>query len=89
MKFYDSMSSFTCPPSHIMSRARAKRKFSQLDEDVKYVQVFYEVRTRKYIYIYIYKSFEILFCIDFVVVVLLLLFAAFTRYIYIESRAFS
>jgi glycerol-3-phosphate dehydrogenase len=42
MKFYDSMSGFTCPPSHIMSQARAKRKFSQLDEDLKYVQVFYE-----------------------------------------------
>ena len=42
MKFYDSMSAFTCPPSHIMSKSRAKRKFSQLDEDVKYVQVFYE-----------------------------------------------
>ena len=42
MKFYDSMSAFTCPPSHVMSKSRASRKFSQLDEDVKYVQVFYE-----------------------------------------------
>jgi glycerol-3-phosphate dehydrogenase len=42
MKFYDSMSGFTCPPSHIMSKSRARRKFSQLNEDVKYVQVFYE-----------------------------------------------
>eukprot|EP00957_Ditylum_brightwellii_P001628 126439-Ditylum_brightwellii.AAC.1 len=42
MKFYDSLSGFTCPPSHLMSNRRAKRKFPQLDEDVKYVQVFYE-----------------------------------------------
>ena len=42
MKFYDSLSGFTCPPSHIMGRTRARRKFPQLDEDVKYMQVFYE-----------------------------------------------
>lgn len=42
MKFYDSLSGFTCPPSHLMMKSRAKRKFPQLDEDVKYVQVFYE-----------------------------------------------
>jgi glycerol-3-phosphate dehydrogenase len=41
-KFYDSMSGFTCPPSHIMGRKRAMRKFPQLDEDAKYFQVFYE-----------------------------------------------
>ena len=42
MKFYDALSGFTCPPSHIMGKARARRKFPQLDEDVKYMQVFYE-----------------------------------------------
>jgi len=29
-KFYDAMSHFTCPPSHIMGKARAMRKFPQL-----------------------------------------------------------
>lgn len=42
MKFYDSMSGFTCPPSHIMGKRRAMRKFPQLDEDAKYFQIFYE-----------------------------------------------
>lgn len=42
LKFYDSLSGFSCPPSHLMSKSRAKRKFPQLDEDVKYVSVFYE-----------------------------------------------
>jgi len=42
MKFYDSLSGFSCPPSHLMFHKRARRKFPQLDEDVKYVQVFYE-----------------------------------------------
>jgi len=41
-KFYDSLSGFTCPPSHIMGRKRALRKFPQLDQDAKYFQVFYE-----------------------------------------------
>lgn len=41
-KFYDALSGFTCPPSHIMGRKRALRKFPQLDQDVKYFQVFYE-----------------------------------------------
>jgi len=46
MKFYDGMSGFTCPPSHIMDKKRALRKFPQLDssEDVKYFQVFYEAQ---------------------------------------------
>lgn len=53
-KFYDSMSGFTCPPSHIMRVSRATRKFPQLDEAVKYFQVFYEAthndaRTATYI----------------------------------------
>jgi glycerol-3-phosphate dehydrogenase len=53
-KFYDSLAGFTCPPSHIMGKSRARRKFPQLDEDVKYVQVFYEgqhndARTATYI----------------------------------------
>ena len=38
-KFYDSMSGFSCPPSHIMRVSRAQRKFPQLDETVKYFQV--------------------------------------------------
>lgn len=41
-KFYDSLSGFTCPPSHIMGRKRALRKFPQLDQDAKYFQIFYE-----------------------------------------------
>eukprot|EP00588_Corethron_pennatum_P007367 CAMPEP_0194286946 /NCGR_PEP_ID=MMETSP0169-20130528/33648_1 /TAXON_ID=218684 /ORGANISM="Corethron pennatum, Strain L29A3" /LENGTH=750 /DNA_ID=CAMNT_0039033497 /DNA_START=37 /DNA_END=2289 /DNA_ORIENTATION=+ len=41
-KFYDGLGGFTCPPSHIMSKSRARRKFPQLDQDVKYVSVFYE-----------------------------------------------
>lgn len=46
MKFYDSLSGFTCPPSHIMNIARSERKFPQLDTtpntDIKYFQIFYE-----------------------------------------------
>lgn len=42
-KFYDSLSGFTCPPSHIMGPSRARRKFPQLaDDNFKYAQVFYE-----------------------------------------------
>jgi len=44
MKFYDGMSGFTCPPSHIMGTQRAVRKFPQLDEDAKYFQIFYEAQ---------------------------------------------
>ena len=43
MKFYDFLGKFQCPPSHIISKNRAKRKFPQLDNDnFKYVQCFYE-----------------------------------------------
>mmetsp|Transcript_7499 Transcript_7499/g.13508 ORF Transcript_7499/g.13508 Transcript_7499/m.13508 type:complete len:540 (-) Transcript_7499:210-1829(-) len=54
MKFYDGLGSFVSPPSHIMLPRRAMRKFPQLDEDVKYFQVFYEgqhndARTATYI----------------------------------------
>jgi len=43
MKFYDSLGKFQCPPSHVIYKNRAKRKFSQLDNDhFKYVQCFYE-----------------------------------------------
>lgn len=53
-KFYDALSGFTCPPSHIMGRKRALRKFPQLSQDAKYFQVFYEgqhndARTNTYI----------------------------------------
>jgi glycerol-3-phosphate dehydrogenase len=43
-KFYDSLSGFTCPPSHIMGTKRAMRKFPQLSEDAKYFSVFYEAQ---------------------------------------------
>ena len=42
MKLYDSMSGFTCPPSHVMGKRRAHRKFPQLDQHAKYFQIFYE-----------------------------------------------
>mmetsp|Transcript_11936 Transcript_11936/g.14824 ORF Transcript_11936/g.14824 Transcript_11936/m.14824 type:complete len:748 (-) Transcript_11936:930-3173(-) len=54
-KFYDGMSGFTCPSSHIMGKTRAERKFPQLaNENAKYYQVFYEgqhndARTNTYI----------------------------------------
>lgn len=42
-KFYDALSGFSCPPSHIMTPARAKRKFPQLaNKFIKYSTVFYE-----------------------------------------------
>jgi len=42
-KFYDGMSGFNCPSSHILSRKRAARIFPQLDiSGLKYAQVFYE-----------------------------------------------
>jgi len=54
-KFYDGMSGFTCPPSHIMGKSRAERKFPQLaTEEANYYSVFYEgshndARTATYI----------------------------------------
>ncbi len=40
---YDALSGFTCPPSHVMTPSRARRKFPQLANDViKYCSVFYE-----------------------------------------------
>lgn len=42
-KFYDALSGFNCPPSHIMTKSRAQRKFPQLaNNQVKYCSVFYE-----------------------------------------------
>lgn len=42
-KFYDSLTGFTCPPSHIMTPSRAKRKFPQLaNNKIKYSPIFYE-----------------------------------------------
>lgn len=42
-KFYDALSGFSCPPSHIMTPKRAVRKFPQLaNNDIKYCSVFYE-----------------------------------------------
>ena len=54
-KFYDGMGGFTCPPSHIMGKQRAERKFPQLaSEDAHYYSCFYEgqhndARTATYI----------------------------------------
>lgn len=40
---YDSLSGFSCPPSHIMTPSRARRKFPQLaNASIKYCPVFYE-----------------------------------------------
>ena len=41
-KFYDALSGFSSPPSHIMWPDRARRKFPQLDTHVKYCPIFYE-----------------------------------------------
>ena len=42
-KFYDFLAGFKAPPSHIMTRTRAARKFQHLDLDhLKYCSVFYE-----------------------------------------------
>ena len=42
-KFYDSLTGFTCPPSHIMTPSRAKRKFPQLaNNKIIYSPIFYE-----------------------------------------------
>lgn len=41
-KFYDSLSGWNVPPSHIMSKARTLRKFPQLVDRIKYCVVFYE-----------------------------------------------
>eukprot|EP00656_Telonema_subtile_P020946 TRINITY_DN2199_c0_g2_i4.p1 TRINITY_DN2199_c0_g2~~TRINITY_DN2199_c0_g2_i4.p1 ORF type:complete len:599 (-),score=156.63 TRINITY_DN2199_c0_g2_i4:261-2057(-) len=42
-KFYDAMSGFSCPSSHIVSPKRAHRIFPQLEiSGLKYAQVFYE-----------------------------------------------
>ena len=40
---YDALSGFSCPPSHIMTPSRARRKFPQLaNSDIKYCPIFYE-----------------------------------------------
>ena len=42
-KFYDFLAGFKVPPSHIMSKSRAARKFKHLDlNNLKYCSVFYE-----------------------------------------------
>lgn len=42
-KFYDALSGFAAPPSHVMTRRRAQRKFPQLaTQHLKYCSVFYE-----------------------------------------------
>lgn len=42
-KFYDALSGFSSPPSHIMTRKRARRKFPQLRvSEMIYCPIFYE-----------------------------------------------
>lgn len=44
-KVYDALSSFTCPPSYILSKKRAAQCFPQLNvEGLKYCAVFYEAQ---------------------------------------------
>ena len=44
-KFYDALSSFSCPPSYMLGKSRAKQVFPQLDSDnLKYCAVFYEAQ---------------------------------------------
>ena len=45
LKFYDSLSSFSCPPSYVMGPKQASEKFPQLSHrDLKFVSVFYEAQ---------------------------------------------
>lgn len=45
LKVYDSMSGFTCPPSYIMGKSKAKEIFPQLsDRKINYCAVFYEAQ---------------------------------------------
>jgi hypothetical protein len=40
---YDALSGFVSPPSHIMTRLRAIRKYPQLAiQNIKYCSIFYE-----------------------------------------------
>jgi glycerol-3-phosphate dehydrogenase len=44
-KFYDMLSSFSCPPSYSMSKRQVKKVFPQLKADnLKYASVFYEAQ---------------------------------------------
>ena len=45
LKLYDGMSGFTCPPSYVMGKKRAKEVFPQLsDRKINYCAVFYEAQ---------------------------------------------
>jgi glycerol-3-phosphate dehydrogenase len=45
LKVYDAMSNFTCPPSYILTKRKAKEIFPQLSgKDIKYCAVFYEAQ---------------------------------------------
>ncbi|GMH60117.1 hypothetical protein TrST_g8364 [Triparma strigata] len=45
LKFYDSLSQFSCPPSYVMGPQQAKEKFPQLSHrKLKFVSVFYEAQ---------------------------------------------
>ena len=42
-KFYDALSGFSCPPSHVLTKEQALQRFPQLDDsNLKYCAVFYE-----------------------------------------------
>ena len=41
-KFYDALSGFHCPPSHVLRGKKAQAAFPMLDEKVKYCAVMYE-----------------------------------------------
>merc|ERR1712136_38059 len=42
-KFYDSLCGFTCPPSYVLNKGKARELFPQLDAvRMKYTSVFYE-----------------------------------------------
>lgn len=43
-KFYDALSAFTCPPSYILTKRKARERFPQLTSDIKYAAVFYEAQ---------------------------------------------
>lgn len=45
LKIYDGMSGFSCPPSYVMGKTKAKEVFPQLsDRDINYCAVFYEAQ---------------------------------------------
>jgi len=41
-KLYDALSGFSCPSSYAIGPKRAKEIFPQLEQKIKYAQIFYE-----------------------------------------------